>query len=299
MQIQLNTEHGLFRKLVDESPKWWNNLKSDPDIYIDVRKGNSLNAYHNGGSIMRLKGAKAFKAEIHVEYIPVSRATNYQSFSFNNGDVFLDELRTMAIKNFESDSLAKIKKRIQKFYPNDSEKGIQGRYVVTANRNPKGTGFFIDTEMQYKKGRIDLVWLDLKNKKIAFVELKTIGDERLYIEKSQKQETIDLQLSKYRDFTRENRDALIGYYDKVYRIKKRLGLLPGFAKEKSIQSFDIIEKPILLIGDCTQDWINRNAEELNSQLKDIAFGCLYQGKSTNDFRIPYKPSRYGFNFDQL
>ena len=77
MLTKLNMNHGLFRKLLNESPKWWNNLKADPEIYIDVRKDNYLNVYHNGGSIMRLKGAKEFKAEIHIEYIPLTRESNY------------------------------------------------------------------------------------------------------------------------------------------------------------------------------------------------------------------------------
>ena len=297
MHYKLDTEHNLFRKLVNESPEWWNNLKADPDIYIDIRKGNYLNVYHNGGSIMRLRGTKEYKAEIHIEYIPLSRASNYHSLTFHDGGIRLDELQTIAIDNFAKEPLSRIKKRIQKFYPNSSEKGIQGRYVITGNNSSKGDGFFLDTEMQYENGRIDLVWLDIKTKKIAFVELKTIGDERLYIEKNQKQETIDLQLSKYHDFARENRNALIEYYDKVYRIKKRLGFLPGFAIDESIGSFGLIEKPILLIGDCTRIWIKKNAEDLNRQLENIAFGCLYQGKSTNNFRIPYKTTHYGFRFE--
>ena len=163
----------------------------------------------------------------------------------------MNELNTISINNFEKEALEKIKKRVRKFYPNDSEKGIQGHYVINDKSKSDRDGFFIDTELQYENKRIDLVWVDLRTKKIAFVELKTIGDERLYIDKNQ--ETIDKQLSKYFEFARKNRDSLIDYYNTVYYIKKGLGILPQFVDENSLRNYDLIEKPILLVGDCTQE----------------------------------------------
>ncbi len=58
MKIKLKTDHALFQKLKDNPPPWWKNLISDPELYIDIRKDNYLNVYHNGGSIMKLEGAK-------------------------------------------------------------------------------------------------------------------------------------------------------------------------------------------------------------------------------------------------
>lgn len=185
-----------------------------------------------------------------------------------------------------------------KFYPNYSEKGIQGKYVIKANNESRSAnGFFIDTEMQYENKRIDMVWVDLVSKKIVFVELKTIGDQRLFIDGNSSNETIDKQLRKYFDFARENRVALIDYYNRVYLIKKELGILPEFVKENSLANYDLIEKPILLVGGCTNKWIDNNAASLNSQLKDIAFGCLYRGKTTYNFRIPFQTSRNCFRLD--
>jgi len=132
MEAKLKADHQLFQKLQDESPVWWENLKSDPEIYIDIRKGDYLNVYHNGGSLLRLKCTKEFKAQIHTEYIPLDRTSDYQSYYFQGNDIDLVVPRPIAIDNFETESREAIKKRIRKFYPNGSEKGIQGRYVVNA-----------------------------------------------------------------------------------------------------------------------------------------------------------------------
>jgi hypothetical protein len=56
MKTKLNVNHNLFKKLSKRPPLWWKNLIADPEIYIDVRKDNHINVYHNGGSIMKLSG---------------------------------------------------------------------------------------------------------------------------------------------------------------------------------------------------------------------------------------------------
>ncbi|MBU4444755.1 hypothetical protein KJ656_06700 [bacterium] len=299
MKTKLKTDHALFQRLKDDPPPWWKNLTLDTELYIDIRKNNYLNVYHNGGSIMRLEGAKDYKAKIHVEYIPLNKTSDYLPFEFQDGNISLNESKIIDINNFKKESLERIKKRVRKFYPNDSEKGIQGQYVINAqNKSKSKNGFFIDTELQYDNKRIDMVWVDLGTKKIAFVELKTIGDERLYIDSNKRQEAIDKQLSKYYEFAREHKDTLIDYYNRIYCIKKNLGILPEFVKENSLEYYKLIEKPILLIGDCTQKWIDKNAKDLNNQLKDIAFGCLYHGRATYNFRIPYNTSRNCFRLDE-
>ena len=43
MSLQkLNPNNQLFKQLASTPPKWWENLKKDKEIYIDVRKGNNL-----------------------------------------------------------------------------------------------------------------------------------------------------------------------------------------------------------------------------------------------------------------
>jgi len=306
VKTNLKIDHALFERLKNNPPQWWNNLKSDPDLYIDIRKDNYLNVYHNGGSIMKLEEASEYKAKIHFEYVPLQKDTDYLPFEFQDGNISLNEYKTININNFKKESLDKIKKKIRKFYPNDSEKGIQGQYVINNNGNVKEPkGFFIDTEFQFSinvnqklsKGRIDLVWVDTERKEIAFVELKTIGDERLYSANCKNPESIDIQLKKYRIFAEKNCKELIKYYDMVFQIKKKLQTLPPFVTEDSLLQYKLIHKPILLVGDCTRDWISDNAGRLNSLLKEIAFGCIYHGRNTYNFNMPIKTYRNCFRLD--
>lgn len=295
--INLNINHPLYQELKNNPPTWWNNLKSDPEIYIDVRKDNSLNVYHNGGSIIKLEWDKGYKAKIHYKYIPYYSDKDYMSFNFQDGNIFIDEhkVEVIDIMNFSKESLKKIKKRINDFYEDESEKGIQGRYVTSNIHGPKSTnGFFIDTEFKYKDSRVDMIWVDFKNKKIALVELKLIGDRRLFENNNSREENIFNQLKKYWNFATDNRDSLVKYYNKVYLIKKELDILPKFIEEESLEKYDVIEKPILLVGDCPQAWIDNNADKLNEMIKKVAYGCCYHGKTNYNFSVPYKDSRNCF-----
>ena len=89
------------------------------------RKDNSLNVYYNGGSIIKLEWKNEFKGQIHFEYVPLERESDYWLFEFQNGNTSLKQNKkdVIDINNFEPRSLERIKNRILKFYPNDSEKG--------------------------------------------------------------------------------------------------------------------------------------------------------------------------------
>ena len=299
MEINLNPDHGLFKKLKDDHLLWWKNLIADPELYIDIRKDNSLNVYYNGGSIMKLEWKNEFKGQLHFEYVPLQVDKPYLQFAFQDGNISLEKYQTIDINNFEKKSLERIKKRVSNFFPHDSEKGIQGHYVTKNNNESKGkNGFFIDTEFQYDDKRIDMIWVDLEKGQIALVELKTIGDPRLFGGRAQSPDPINAQLEKYYKFANKNKKDLRQYYSKIFSIKKGLGILPNFVMEKSIEGFDLIEKPILLVGNCTKEWIKTYANKLNGKVQDIAFGCVYQGSNTFEFGIPYKTSRYSFRLDE-
>jgi len=132
MDYNLNQDHPLFRNLITKNPQWWQNLKKDKEIYCDIRKDNYLNLYYNGGSLMRLHWDNGFKAEIHVEYIPLKAEKAYLPYEFLANEASLTSPGIIDINNFADQPLARIKKRIKKFYPNNSEKGIQGHYVTRA-----------------------------------------------------------------------------------------------------------------------------------------------------------------------
>ena len=290
----LHPDNGLFKAIKEKQPAWWLNLMSDNKIWADIRKNNRMNIYYITASIMRLWFANNdFKAEMHFEYIPIQEEKTQIPFDFSTPKLDLDKSKFQipALNDFEPEILKKIKKRIAKHNPAGSEKTIQAGFVL------KNYGF-IDTEFQHGPSRVDLVWADSDLKKIFFVELKTIGDDRLYFgeDYNTNKENVVIQLSKYNEFVSENKTALLEYYQKLFLIKKSLNILPEDCDIDNLEDFTIEEKPILLVGDCTQKWIEINSEGLNEKIKEFSYGAFYHGVGTQHFYIPSKNRNNKFIF---
>lgn len=268
---RLDVNNKLFLELSTNPPSWWINLVSKKDIYADIRKDNYIDIYYNGGNIIRdLKfDGNNFTGSINYKYL-LSDKSEYIKYSFNNQMVLeQNQIKLLSITDFEDISLKRIKANIGKYYSATSEKGIQARFV-------KNAGCFLDTEFAYiydkTNLRIDLVWIDLLNLKIVFVELKTMGDSRLYDKK------ITEQLEKYNNFAREFESEIIYYYQKLFEIKRELDILPfGLKSLSSLSGFTLEKKPLLLFGDCQQEWINNNNKEINERIKDVSVGAYYFG----------------------
>jgi hypothetical protein len=249
---------------------------------------------------MKLSYGKGFEGKIHYEYIPLRSEKPYVPFIFSGDNIKIekDTFPIAPIDNFSDKGIKAFKKRIANFFPPSSEKGIQADFVLKNSA-------FIDTEFQYKipNGtiRFDLVWVDLRTRKLYIVELKTIGDQRLYVNAKPQVDSIadkiDVQLKKYRNFIRENNQNLHDHYKRVFIVKKALGILREELKElNSLNEFSFEERPILLIGDCTQAWINDNGDKLKCAVENIAYGCFYQGSGTRVFSIPGDSIRNKFIF---
>lgn len=107
---------------------------------------------------------------------------------------------------------------------------------------------------------------------------------------------IAIQLKKYKDFVSENHAELLKYYKKLFFIKKRLDILPEGCDIENLDDYTIEEYPILLVGDCTQNWIKKDGTELNEKIKEFSYGAFYQGVNTRDFYIPEKTKGNKFIF---
>ena len=309
--IKLDANNELFVSLKNNPPKWWLNLLADKELYFDVRKDNYISVYYNGGSIMKLEFDKKknnYKAKINSEYIPLNVAEPVDYEFGSDGKINFPRLDVLSLNDFSEDDLSGIKNRIKKINSRTSEGGIQGSYMVNRCDEKNPSGFFIDSEFAWGVGslRFDMVWVDLTNKTIYMVELKTMGDNRLRnLDQSnaddssdaKKSENIKEQLEKYHKFAIEHKNDLVNHYNNVYKIKKSLNILPAWVSEKQIdgiEDFNFQVKPILLVGDCTQKWIDDNREIIKSALGDVAFGCIYQGRGTIAFGVP--PNKKGKNY---
>lgn len=278
---KLDVQNKLFLELENNPPVWWKNILSEKDIYVEIRKNNYIDVYFNGGSIIReLKFTRGgYSGSINYKYL-LSEKSEYIKYDFTTPKVLLaqEDIKLLSFTDFEPKTLQRIKNNIKNHHSASSEKGIQAKFINKA-------GYFLDTEFAYNyadiKLRIDLVWIDIPNKKIIFVELKTMGDSRLYTSE------IYEQIKKYHDFASDFENEIVEYYQKVFTIKKNLNILPkGLRSINSLGGFTLEKKPLLLFGDCKQEWINQNAQNIDKRIEDVAIGTYYFGGIYNCDLVP-------------
>jgi hypothetical protein len=285
----------LAKWLVENDPIWWQNLKNDPDIYIEIRDPN-LNAYYRGASILRLNWTpRGPEGNIHYKFIPLRDDNTTLTITINktSNDLVLGEVKSISLDNFSGYALKLIKSRINDLFDSDSEQAIQAKYVLYNNINAQ-KGFFIDSECypnQNRTDRFDMVWVDIATKKMVIVELKRKQDGRLFYINN---DSIDNQLIRYSQVIRKSSDFLKERFIKIFTIKKELGL-PSFSSIdiKNIDDYEIESRPLLIIGNCSDAWIDDNAKEIDARLNEIALGTIYQSLQTNNFRgLRQSSSRY-------
>jgi len=282
MVFSLNPSDKTFVELQIGNYPWWNNLKDNNNISIQIRKNNKIDVYYNGGAILGElvynDQKKAFSARIHNKYIPLKKDNGYKSLTLNNNDVKItSSFEPMGFSNFESEKLKLIMSRVNKHYGSDSEKAIQFGLF-------KKDDYLIDAEFQYLSGdssdsRIDLVRLDVASKKIVFIEMKTIKDPRLFSDPDKDKKNIFHQLKKYHEFANTNEKDLLDYYKKVLQIKVNLGIAKPKIRDLSLDGWQIEPRPLLAFGDCNQNWTNKNADNIDKKIMGVAYGAYYFGRS--------------------
>lgn len=294
----------LFLSLDKNPPIWWENLKNDKEIVIEIRSDKSksyIDCYYNGGCILGRLDCDSkgnFKSKIHYKYIPIIFNINndYINFDFSNNNQEINynnynnvNLEIPNVNNFDKKTLSLIKKQVEKYYPNDSEKGYQYKFI---QKDPH----FIDSEFQYngfygRDLRIDLVRIDSHAKKIVFIELKKFGNPGLF------NGGIEEQLNSYKRFINNFGSELREYYLDFIQVKKKLGLLSKKVLQivnHNFSSYSVAQKPLLIIAGCTRKWITNNAEDINSRIKDYALGCYYFGEVNENCDIKKGKNRFIF-----
>ena len=276
MAFQLNPADKTFNELRTGNYPWWDNLKKNKNISIQIRKGNTIDVYYNGGAILGglvyNDQKKAFDAKIHPKYIPLEEDNEYMPLALTKDNVkIMKPFTPMDFSRFENEKLKLIMDRVKVYHGSDSEKAIQ---YTLALSDP----CIIDAEFQFEKSlRVDLVRLDVSSKKVIFIEIKTIGDSRLFSDSGSNKENIYDQLKKYHDFISANKDALLSYYGKVLQIKNDLLLAKPPIRGLTLDGWQIEPRPLLAFGDCTQEWINNNAGNIDKKIKQVAYGSYYFG----------------------
>ena len=233
----LNPNAPLFSELKSGKYAWWENIKQNNDLYIEIRKDNYINVYFEGGNVAKLHYCSKHKK---------IQAFTHRKYLYGNGTGYVE-------CSLDKDKdLEKIIKNIQKYYSKTkdekekgkekeewSEKYIQSQYII--NYRSK----YIDSEFAYKDDsfdiRVDLI--ECINGELRFVELKTIDDGRMLKKTDDNPEVVE-QVKAYKNFISKynQKEKIVKYYQKVWEIKKDLGLTIPEERPSSLA-----KKPLLLI----------------------------------------------------
>ena len=214
--FDLNINAPLFTEL-SQLPEWWKRILNDKTLYVNIRKGNRINVYYHGASVMELSinRDKSIQGKIHSKYIL------FQETQTDKNSYRKDISPETIVENLPSIKNAIIANQATSNPEGLSEKAIQGIMYVE--------GKYIDTEFEYVHPnrlitRIDLTTIN-DDGMIEFVELKRISDPRL-IKKdmSLKNEEIRKQIDDYNSFIEGHKDEIIQYYKQLQQILKKVGV---------------------------------------------------------------------------
>ena len=233
----LNPNAPLFSELKSGNYSWWENIKKDDRLYIEIRKDNYINVYFEGGNVAKLE----YRSKDNT-----IQTSTHSKYLHGNGDDYVEcsldkdkDLETIItnIQKYYSKTKDEKEKEKGKEKEEWSEKYIQSQYII--NYRSK----YIDSEFAYKDDsfdiRVDLI--ECINGELRFVELKTIDDGRMLKKTDDNPEVVE-QVKAYEDFISNYKKDIVEYYQKVWEIKKDLGLT---IPEKCPSS--LAEKPLLLI----------------------------------------------------
>lgn len=226
----LNPKAPLFSELKSGNYSWWENIKKDRRLYIEIRKDNYINVYFEGGNVAKLE----YRSKDNT-----IQTSTHSKYLHGNGDDYVEcsldkDLETIITNIKKYYSKTEDKKEKEEW----SEKYIQSQYIIKYHSK------YIDSEFAYKDDlfdiRIDLI--ECINGELRFVELKTIDDSRMLKRNEDNPEVVE-QVEAYKNFISNYKpEKIVEYYQKVWEIKKDLGLTIPEERPSSLA-----EKPLLLI----------------------------------------------------
>lgn len=264
----LNEERSLWQELEENPPLWWKNILADKELYVEIRKDNYANVYYYGGNVALVQwiGGK-ITAVAHRKYLGKADGIDlYEDCT----DMLQGKEGLEHIKKKIREEYNKLSKRKETDKQNglyiSGEKRVQGELKLYFPKR------YIDSEFAYRINSNELIRFDLvelKGKKLVFVELKLITDSRLR-SKVKEPEIIE-QMTKYGDFICKHAEALKNYYTKLLRIKKRIGLWYG---ETEIEQIAL--KPVLLIVNTYKGELSQGRVKRKQAIEELKKNAMFE-----------------------
>lgn len=255
----LKSDAQIFKELESGKYAWWERVKTNPNLYVEIRKDNEVHVYYEGGRVLRLRYCskrKEVQAFTHNKYLTRDeKATGYENCA-KQLDAQLDTI----IENVHLYSRKHGIEDKEKW----SEKFIQGNLIINHRSQ------YLDSEFAYNSGDIRIDLVECINGEIRFVELKRIDDERMVAEN--KKPKIIKQTGDYQKFIAKYTDDILKYYKKIYALKRALKL-----HVPDIPPYKVNPTPKLLIFD---RWIRETPGRLTHRNRMIeiyeSFGIHYE-----------------------
>lgn len=249
----------LSEQLIEALNKneFWTNIVKDTELQPEIRDGK-VTVYYWSKALLRevsLNGG-ALTASIHDAYVPVARGGGYLTLTASDGELQFDQAPgVLAIAKAEEKTLKAYKKRIVA----DQGPSGEGSIVQAICDDPRNQ--ILDQEIAFQdsdssRDKIDLCCIAPGNK-LVFVEVKRLDDGRLRKDETTRAREVVGQLREYCSRIQQNHPELIETYRNVLRLKQKIGLGDRYEGIAPNDINELVEKPMLVIGQCGRDDVRR------------------------------------------
>lgn len=280
---------------------FWPNLCRDRELFPEIRRAE-ITVYYRAKALIRslTYDRGKFFASINRKFVPVQHDGDYVSVEADKGGEldFVLPVGGKALGPAGPTDLKDYKRLIR------AECGPEGRLVQNIIGVPvkrQGTPIWnviVDQELAFvgseedPNNRIDLAYFDRKLNKLVFAEVKRRRDDRLKSTKNEGTPKVVGQLSRYCRQLNDAHDEIVRAFKNVISLKDRLGLGPRLDGLPGNADLEILMRPILVIGDMSEDDVGRfrldwNEEggdqgwrDLTSQLHRVTYGVILTGDGT-------------------
>lgn len=281
-------ERTLPSELIErlKTSRFWQNICGDTELQPEVRR-DAVTVYYQGGALvreLRLDGGELL-ADVHQKFVPLLRTegpTNIRLRGSGDGGMgFIRPPEPLPLGQADALTL-KTYKDMMAIVLAPNVEGLLQQAIVSRSENA-----VLDQEIAFQESgesrdKIDLCHYDGHLRKLIFVELKHKDDSRLF-KPLDRPEVLE-QLEAYGRRLHTYRQELTEAYRRVAGWKRDLGLGGRLASVPTDGVMDLLEKPILVIGNCYRDDVPRirNGDGewavLRRELPNVAAGLILCGK---------------------